>query len=81
MSTIAHPRGVPSGPSGTTVAGFLVGAILTVAVGYGVVNLGEPVSGQLSQAAAVSSSARRGFPVAPEEPPATGLIQRSSLPS
>lgn len=58
MSTIAHPRDVPSGPSGTTVAGFLVGAILTVAVGYGVVNLGEPVSGQLSQAAAVARGER-----------------------
>ena len=44
MSTIAHPRSVPSGPSGKTVAGVLVGAVLAVAVGYGVVTVGEPQS-------------------------------------
>ena len=38
-TTIAHPRTVPSGPSGKVIAGFVAAAIAVLGVGFGIVNL------------------------------------------
>ena len=42
-TTIAHPRSVPSGPSGRFAVGFVAVAIAVLGVGFGIVNSVEPV--------------------------------------
>jgi hypothetical protein len=56
-TTIAHPRSVPSGPSGRFVAGFVAAAIAVLGVGFAIVNSGEPVPVNVSPSTARGADA------------------------
>ena len=51
-TTIAHPRSVPSGPSGRFAVGFVAVAIAVLGVGFGIVTSVEPVPVDASQSTA-----------------------------
>lgn len=69
-TTIAHPRSVPSGPSGKVVGGLFAAAILVLGVGYGIVNLSEPVPVDVSPSSAQGADrvfTQRGAELAAEQ--------------